>query len=185
MPVELAIFKFFNVTIASPILDRFFVYICDFSIWAWPMAVVIAITIWKGDAKSKWMILLAIIAVALIDPIVYRVFKPIIGRLRPCHESALDWIRVVDGCGGRYGFPSNHAANFFGLAAVAGIFHKTTRYYLYSAALLVAIGRVYLGVHYPSDVIVGGLFGAAVGFLVVYIGKKTAPNKIGVFFREE
>ncbi len=184
MPVELAIFKFFNVTIASPILDRFFIYICDFKIWALPLALVLIAILWKGNAKSRWMILLAIIAIAVIDPVVYRVLKPLFGRLRPCHESALDWIRIVDGCGGRYGFPSNHAANFFGLAAVIGSFYKTTRYYLYPAALLVAIGRVYLGVHYPSDVIAGGLFGAVIGFLIVFIGKKAAPNKIGAIFRK-
>ncbi len=185
MPVDLAILKFFNVSIASPILDGFFVYICDFKIWALPLVLVLMAILWKGNSRGRWMILLTVIAVAIIDPTVYRILKPLFGRLRPCHETALEWIRIVDGCGGRYGFPSNHAANFFGVAAVMGSFYKRARYYLYPLALLIAIGRIYLGVHYPSDVVAGGFFGAAIGLLTVYTAKKAARDKIGRLFQKE
>jgi undecaprenyl-diphosphatase len=179
LPADIAILKFINVTMASPILDRFFVYICDFKIWAWPLAVAIAGILWKGEARARWMILLTVIAVAIIDPAVYRVIKPLAGRLRPCHEVALGWIRAVDGCGGRFSFPSSHAANFFGVAVVVGGFYKMTRYYLYPLAALVAVGRVYLGVHYPSDVLAGAVFGAGIGLLVLYCGKRFFPDHIG------
>ena len=179
MPVDIAIMKFINVTMAAPLLDRFFVYICDFKLWAWPLLVAILAILWKGDARARWMILLAIIAVAIIDPVIYRIIKPLVGRLRPCHELSLVWVRVVDGCGGKYSFPSSHAANFFGVAVVAGAFYKRTRYYLYPLASLVAIGRVYLGVHYPSDILAGAIFGAGIGLLVLYAGKRIFPNSIG------
>jgi len=182
LPVDIAILKFFNVTVSSPVLDGLFVYICDFGIWVWPLIIVLLAILWKGEARGRWMVLLAVIAVAIIDPVIYRILKPLIGRIRPCHEIALEWIRIVDGCGGKYGFPSSHAANFFGIAVVVGGFYKKTRYYFYPIAALVAIGRVYLGVHYPSDVVAGSLFGAATGFAVLYVGKKLFPAKLGKYF---
>lgn len=179
MPVDIAILKFFNLTIASSVLDRFFVYICDFSIWVWPLVIVIAAILWKGDARGRWMVLLTVIAIAVIDPVIYRILKPLFGRLRPCHEVALEWIRVVDGCGGRFGFPSSHAANLFGAAVVIGGFYKRIRYYLYPLAVLVAIGRIYLGVHYPSDIAAGAIFGVGVGLGVIYLARACFPDRIG------
>lgn len=184
MPADIAVLKFFNVTISSPLLDRFFIYICDFGIWVWPLVIVILAILWKGEARGRWMVLLAVIAVAFIDPVIYRILKPLFGRIRPCHEIALEWIRIIDGCGGKYGFPSSHAANLFGIAVVAGSFYKRTRFYLYPVAILVAIGRMYLGVHYPSDVMGGAVFGAAAGFAVIYIAKKAFPGKVGRILNE-
>lgn len=184
MPADIAVLEFFNVTIASPVLDRFFIYICDFGIWVWPLAIVVLAILWKGEARGRWMVILAVIAIAIIDPVIYRVLKPLFGRLRPCHETALEWIRLVDGCGGRYGFPSSHAANLFGIAVVVGSFYKRTRYYLYPLAVLVAIGRIYQGVHYPSDILAGAVFGAAVGFGVIYIAKKALPANIGEILKK-
>ncbi len=184
MPADIAVLEFFNVTIASPVLDRFFIYICDFSIWIWPLAIVFLAILWKGESRGRWMVILAVIAIAIIDPVIYRVLKPLFGRLRPCHETALEWIRLVDGCGGRYGFPSSHAANLFGIAVVVGSFYKRTRYYLYPLAVLVAIGRIYQGVHYPSDILAGAVFGAAMGFAVIYIAKKALPAKIGEILKK-
>ncbi|MEE9555185.1 MAG: phosphatase PAP2 family protein [candidate division Zixibacteria bacterium] len=176
MPIDLAILKFFNVTIAVPVLDIFFSGICDFDIWRWPLALVAVALLWKGGPKGRWMVLLAIITALIVDPSIYRIFKPLFGRLRPCHDTALGWVLIIDGCGGRYGFPSSHAANMFGLAVIFGAFYKTTRYYMYPLAAFVAIGRVYLGVHYPSDVLAGAFYGAAVGFVVILVFKRIRPT---------
>jgi undecaprenyl-diphosphatase len=98
-------------------------------------------------------------------------FKYGIQRLRPCHEPGLSgMVRLVkDSCGGRYGYFSAHAANSFGLAVFFTVFLGSRRLVwaalLLSWALLVAYSRIYLGVHYPLDVLSGSLAGAFLGWL--------------------
>lgn len=181
LSVDLALLKFFNNTIATPALDYFFTFVCNFDIWRWPVVLIAIVLLWRGGPRGRWMVVLAVLATLIIDPTIYRIIKPLVGRIRPCHDPSLIWVRVVDGCGGRFSFPSSHAANMFGLGVVIGGFYKTARYYLYPMAALVAIGRVYQGVHYPSDVIAGAVYGAIIGLGLVYLTKKLAPEKIGKY----
>jgi undecaprenyl-diphosphatase len=183
LAIDVAILKFLNITIASPLFDRLFVYVCEFHIWRWPLALIAVALLWRGGPRGRWMVALAVVAALVIDPTVYRVFKPLFGRLRPCHEVALEWVRAVAGCGGRYGFPSSHAANSLGLLVIAGAFYKTSRYYLIPIAVLVCIGRVYLGVHYPTDVLAGAVYGALVGIGTIYAAKKLAPDSMSKYLQ--
>lgn len=183
MSIDVAILRFLNLTIASPVLDRLFVYICDFHIWRWPLALIVIALLWRGGPRGRWMVGAAVVAALIIDPTIYRLFKPLFARVRPCFEPALDWVRAVDGCGGRYGFPSSHAANSFGLLVIAGAFYKTSRYYLIPIAVLVSLGRVYLGVHYPSDVLAGAAYGAMVGIGTIFAAKKLAPVSMAKYLQ--
>jgi undecaprenyl-diphosphatase len=96
-------------------------------------------------------------------------FKNTVQRLRPCHEPRLQGlVRAVDGCGGRYGFVSSHASNHaaiaFFLMGALGAQRRYLAVLMVFWVVLIGYGRVYLGVHYPLDVIVGAIYGAAVGF---------------------
>lgn len=90
-----------------------------------------------------------------------------VGRIRPCHT--LPDIRLLVPCGGGKSFPSSHAVNNFAFAILLGSFFKEYKFHFIILASLVAFSRVYVGVHYPSDVIFGSILGCIIGFVFVYL----------------
>ncbi|MBN08792.1 MAG: phosphatase PAP2 family protein [Flavobacteriaceae bacterium] len=105
-------------------------------------------------------------------------FKYFISRPRPCHDQNLiELIRLVkSSCGGQYGFFSGHASNSFALAIFFSnllfIHSKKISFFLVSFASLVAYSRIYIGVHYPLDIVFGALFGSINGYIFFYLWKK-------------
>jgi undecaprenyl-diphosphatase len=99
-------------------------------------------------------------------------FKDSFQRLRPCYdETVKDSIRLVkDNCGGKYGFFSAHASNSFSLAIFFGLlFRNRIRYIILitlAYASFISYSRIYLGVHFPIDIIFGSLFGLFIGFSI-------------------
>lgn len=103
------------------------------------------------------------VAVGLSDWLCSGVIKPLVARLRPTHEPAIDPIRLVHGyVGGLYGFCSSHAANTMAVALLFSLLYrnKTATACLMTWVALNAYSRMYLGVHYPSDIMAGLLLGA-------------------------
>ena len=119
----------------------------------------------KHKKKAVIPIVLTIISVALSDWTA-NTLKHLIGRIRPCH--ALEGARILVGCTNSFSMPSNHAANSFAIIfALSYISGKWVRWMALTVAMLVGFSRVYIGVHYPSDVLVGALTGIAVSILVI------------------
>ena len=121
---------------------------------------------------------LIILAVALADSITSRLFKPFFARLRPCHDTQLvRLLHLPDGCGGQFGFLSSHAANSVALAVFLSLVLPTKRFrvlkwlVLLWAALL-SYSRIYLGAHYPADVLGGAAVGALLGWAAATLFKR-------------
>lgn len=159
----------------SPFFDGFMYLMSNKLIWA-PWYAFILFLFWKHYKKAFWIILLMIVLlVTLTDRVSVMLFKDVFERLRPCHEPALEGMvhLVKNHCGGSYGFISSHACNSFGVAILAGSLLR--KYYkwmfptLIGWAVVVSYSRIYLGVHYPGDVLVGALVGCLLGCLVVVI----------------
>ena len=99
-------------------------------------------------------------------------FKDSFQRLRPCYDEAVkDAIRLVkDSCGGKYGFFSAHASNSFSLAIFFGLLFRNRIRYIILITLVyasfISYSRIYLGVHFPIDIIFGSLFGLFIGFSI-------------------
>jgi undecaprenyl-diphosphatase len=133
----------------------------------------LAILIYLGYTyKRKFLVILLfiILGITIADQTSVHLFKNMFQRLRPCHEPALEgMVHLVRGeCGGLYGFVSSHATNSFYVAVFSLLFIRR-RWYTISIiiwALVVGYSRIYLGVHYPGDVICGSLLGALVGWFV-------------------
>ena len=161
----------------SPLLDQPMVWLSDKYIWI-PLYGFLVFTLVKRYKAKFYISLTAIVLViTLCDQFTSSFMKPFFERPRPCHEPLLEGLVVMaKGCGGAFGFASSHAANSFGLAFFFHfLFKNKYSQVLLGWAFLVSYSRVYLGVHYPGDVLVGGVVGWMMAFAVFNIIQKTKP----------
>jgi undecaprenyl-diphosphatase len=120
-------------------------------------------------------VLVAAAVIGLADAVTYRLIKYSVERPRPIHNPEIsEWLRPVGDAHG-FSFPSNHATNMFAMAFVLSRYFPKGRYFFYTFALLVALSRVGLGVHYPSDVLGGALIGTAIAALALWPLRKYEP----------
>lgn len=131
-----------------------------------------------GDRALLWALPLIALMILCSDNGSVVLFKETVQRLRPCHEPSLTGLvhLVYKDCGGRFGFVSSHASNHFAIAVfMIGVLRATPRWVVVALlgwALVIGYSRVYLGVHYPGDVLVGGAYGATIGSLAALIFRR-------------
>jgi undecaprenyl-diphosphatase len=135
-----------------------------------------------GWKNTLWMLLTIALLITFTDQIT-NLFKDGFKRLRPCHEVGLTDImrQVKPGCGGKYGYFSGHASNSFAMATFFVVLfarHLKWLRWLFLVAALVAYSRIYIGVHYPLDVISGTCFGILGGWLFAKLYLRFIPNPI-------
>jgi len=140
-----------------------------------PLYLFIIIFLVKNYGKNGWLILLfSVFTFGLTDYFSSSIIKPTVQRLRPCNDPEIK-NQVINrvSCGSGYSFPSAHAANHFGLATfLILLFYHKWRLILSIGlfwALSICFAQIYVGVHYPSDVIIGAMLGSMMGYIMASI----------------
>ncbi len=174
MQLDTELFLFLN-GMHNAFFDFIMFWISQTVVWI-PLWIFFIYILVKNDRKNGlWMVLSLIIAVGLADFISVHLFKNVFERLRPCHNeeiSALVHI-VKDHCGGQYGFVSSHSTNMFAISTFMFLAlrnkYRFTFFPLFIWAAAIAYSRIYLGVHYPADVIGGAILGSSISLVIWFV----------------
>ena len=159
-------------------LDPVMTFISGKITWA-PFYIVLLYLVIKKYKKQSILIIIGIVLLIVCsDQVSSGIFKPIFERPRPCHNEAIkDLVYLPNGhCGGAYGFISSHACNAFALASFLTLLlkkhYKKIAWVMFTWAILVAYSRIYMGVHYPGDIVVGAAVGILIGFVLGIVANK-------------
>lgn len=164
----------------SDFFDQFMFLFSNRFVWiAFYISVIITIAV-RNKKNAIWLILLLVACIVLADQISSSVIKDLVQRLRPTKEADLaPFLHIVNNySGGLYGFVSSHAANTFGFALLSSLIFQNK---LYSWSVFIWAGitsysRIYLGVHYPSDILGGIIVGLSVASVLMLLIKKYKPQ---------
>lgn len=179
--IDTAILLFIN-GMHCALFDYFMVLVSNRFTWIPFYAAFIFVMIKNFHWKVTVTTILAVaLLVLLCDQTASGLIKPLVGRLRPSNldNSISSMVHVVDGYrGGRYGFPSSHSANSWGVAIFAMYLVRNRKLSIFLAlwATLVTYSRAYLGVHYPGDLLVGILIGFVMASIVFYAYNRWARS---------
>jgi undecaprenyl-diphosphatase len=119
----------------------------------------------KGGKNGRVISILLIFVLIVSDQLSSALIKPLVGRYRPCH--LYDNLRLLVNCGGRYAFPSSHASNISAFAVLFSYFYRKWMIGFVVVAIIVGFSRIYVGVHYPLDVLSGYVVGSISAFLII------------------
>ncbi|MFC2151227.1 phosphatase PAP2 family protein [Bacteroidota bacterium] len=169
--IDTQLFIFLN-GINSPFWDKIMWWISGTKFWIPMYAIIIGYIIYKFRWKAIITLVFIAIVVTLADQISVHGFKEVFQRLRPCHTPELQDIvhKVNDKCGGKFGFVSSHAANTFAVAFFLTKLFKNKYFsiFIFIWASVVSYSRIYLGVHFPFDVLGGAILGCIIGISIYY-----------------
>ncbi len=176
--IDKAIFLFLN-GLHQDWLDSSMAFITATPSWIPFYLLIAAFLFWKFQKYALVVLVAVALSIAAADQFTSTLMKPTFQRLRPCYDQSIQHqVYHYVGCGGQYGFASSHAANSFALATLLWLVgrhlpeRKKIGLILFLWASLVSYSRIYVGVHYVGDILVGALVGAMLAYLVFHLFKK-------------
>ncbi len=166
--LDTSIFHLVNGGLRNDFFDVVMPYITRVRYWRIPIGVFLAALFIFGGKRGRIVALLLVPAIAISDVLGARLIKPLYFRERPC--LALDEVNLLVSCRrSSSSLPSIHALNMFtGATVIAAFYGIRVRALVFSLAVIVGFSRVYVGVHYPLDVLAGALLGVSWGMILVW-----------------
>ena len=172
--LDTELFIYLN-SLGLPLFDNFWIFLSNKEANVFFYSVLLVLYYYKRSLKFKfselfYLLILIAFMITITDQTA-NLFKDSFQRLRPCYNEMIkDSLRLVkESCGGKYGFFSAHASNSFTLAVFFGLLYKKKfKYLIYFSLLyasLISYSRIYLGVHFPLDILFGAAFGLIIGIL--------------------
>src|SRR5215831_9391426 len=179
--LDVEAFRLINRAGSNPFFDQIMPILSGNAFFFPALVVVGLLLICKGRSRGIICLLMLALAVGLCDGWICRLLKEVVGRPRPF--LTLSDVHCLIGKGGSFSMPSSHAANWFAATLITAVYYRRSLWFMLPMALLVSYSRVYNGVHYPSDVLIGALIGAGSAGAVLwvtdsfwqFIGKKWFP----------
>ncbi len=171
LSVDYNLFYFINIKWSNSFFDTVMPYLRNKYFWAPLYLFIVSYLLVNHKREGGYLVVFLVLTVLVGDQISSALLKPLFGRLRPCNtENIVEYINVLVRCGGGKSFPSSHATNHF---AVATLLIGTIKYMKFSIryllifwALSISYAQVYVGVHFPLDIIFGGILGSSVGIVM-------------------
>jgi membrane-associated phospholipid phosphatase len=163
-----SLFKFINSDLSNPVFDAVMPFLRNSLHWIPLYLFLIVFVTFNFKLKGLWWVVFFLVTVSLCDSVGTKVFKYNFLRVRPCNNPEFfGQLKLLVTCPSGWGFTSNHAANHFGMATFIFIsfrhFSKLGAWLAIFWAASIAFAQVYVGVHYPADVICGALLGITFG----------------------
>jgi undecaprenyl-diphosphatase len=168
--IDSTLFFTLNVILANSFMDTVMVWITDKHNWYLPGGIVWLYIMLKGGREGRALGFMVILGIVLSDQISSSILKPLTERPRPC--KVLEGFRLLVHCGSLYGFPSSHASNIAVIGTLFIRFYPRWVSFWIFLILLIGLSRVYIGVHYPFDVLSGWLLGILLAVLLIYLYDK-------------
>lgn len=168
--IDKAVFLLLNRGVANPVFDFIMPIITEEHNQMIPIVIAWLSLIIFGGKKGRITALLVVVLITLSNYLSSEVIKPLVGRVRPCF--VVEGVRLLIEQSRSHSFPSSHATNNAAWAALLSVKYPRFKWVFIFIAGMVAYSRIYIGVHYPSDLIAGALLGFACAFFVLYLEKR-------------
>jgi membrane-associated phospholipid phosphatase len=165
--LDIGLFRLINEAGSNPLFGKIMPFVSGNAFFYPALVILGLLLICKGRSRGIICVLMLALSVGLCDGWICRMLKEVVARPRPF--LTLSDVHVLIGKGGSFSMPSSHAANWFAAVMVAAVYYRRSLWFMLPAACLVSYSRVYNGVHYPSDVLVGAVVGAGFAAAVLWV----------------